>query len=211
MAVNLSEPTQAYPVKGIKLATAASGIRYQGRDDLALLEINPDASVAVVFTKNKFSAAPVQLAQSYLAQTTPRYFIVNAGNANAGTGQAGLNAAEQTTQMVAHAMDVAPNQVLPFSTGVIGEVLDASKIKAQLGELKQQLSADKWLDAAKAIMTTDTVSKVVSEQVYIDDKAIYITGICKGSGHDSAKYGNDAGLYCYRSKNRKRFVKVCFN
>lgn len=182
MAVNLSEPEKVYSIKGINLATAAAGIRYQDRHDLVLIEINENASVAGVFTKNKFCAAPVKLAKEYLSKTTPRFFIINAGNANAGTGKSGLDAAIETTQLVSQEMSVLPTQVIPFSTGVIGELINVDKIKTQLHTLHNSLSDDKWLEAAKAIMTTDTVSKAISEKVTVRNQTIHITGICKGSG-----------------------------
>ena len=112
MAVNLSEPTQVLPVEGVRLATAAAGIRYSGRDDLLLIEIAPQSSVAAVFTQNKFCAAPVTLAINNLKNNTPRYLIINAGNANAGTGQLGMQAALATTKAVAQHLQVIPEQVL---------------------------------------------------------------------------------------------------
>ncbi len=182
MAVNLSEPTQVLPVEGVRLATAAAGIRYSGRDDLLLIEIAPQSSVAAVFTQNKFCAAPVTLAINNLKNNTPRYLIINAGNANAGTGQLGMQAALATTKAVAQHLQVIPEQVLPFSTGVIGEVLDVSKIKKQLPELGKSLSQDHWLQAAKAIMTTDTIAKAYSKIINIAGKNVVISGIAKGSG-----------------------------
>ena len=182
MAVNLSEPVEVYSIDGVKLATASAGIRYQDRDDLVLIEIDKKSNVAAVFTSNKFRAAPVNLSIKHLEQSSPRYLIINAGNANAGTGQLGIDAARRTTQLVSEQMNVSPNQVLPFSTGVIGEVLDVDKIKQQLPTLTDSLSAQNWLIAAKAIMTTDTVSKAVSEKINLQGKDIHITGISKGSG-----------------------------
>jgi len=182
MAVNLEEPTAAYPIKGIRLATASAGIRYLGRDDLVLIEINKHSKTAAVFTKNKFCAAPVILCKKHISETMPRCLIINAGNANAGTGQLGENAALASAQYVSEHMNITSNQVLPFSTGVIGEVLDANKIKQQLSSLTSGLSEKNWLQAAKAIMTTDTVSKACSEKITIADQHVYITGISKGSG-----------------------------
>ncbi|MDW3096319.1 MAG: bifunctional glutamate N-acetyltransferase/amino-acid acetyltransferase ArgJ [Gammaproteobacteria bacterium] len=182
MAVNLTEPTQVHAIEGVRLATASAGIRYLDRDDLVLIEIAQEAKVAAVFTQNKFRAAPVSLSVDHLNKITPRYLIINAGNANAGTGQIGMNAALDTTKAVAESFKVTPEQVLPFSTGVIGEVLDASKITNQLSCLKENLSCDNWLLAAKAIMTTDTVSKAYSKKINIAGKDIQVTGIAKGSG-----------------------------
>lgn len=182
MAVNLIEPNEAYPVKGVKLAAASAGIRYQGRDDLVLFELNEEAQTAAVFTKNKFCAAPVELCKKHLQEAAPRYLIINAGNANAGTGQLGIDAALSSSRFVSDQMNVVVNQVLPFSTGVIGEVLDADKISSKLPALKSNLSENNWLSAAKAIMTTDTVSKVSSQKITLANKDVIITGICKGSG-----------------------------
>ena len=182
MAVNLTEPTQVHAIEGVRLATASAGIRYIGRDDLVLIEIAQDANVAAVFTQNKFCAAPVTLSVDHLNKKTPRYLIINAGNANAGTGQLGMSAAVETTLAVAKYFEVAPEQVLPFSTGVIGEVLDASKISNQLTCLSENLSGSNWLLAAKAIMTTDTVSKAYSKKINIAGKDILVTGVAKGSG-----------------------------
>lgn len=182
MAVNLPQPTEVSPIDGVKLACASTGIRYKDRDDLVLIELDEQAETVAVFTKNKFTAAPVDLCKQHLRQTKPKYLIINAGNANAGTGKLGTKAALATTEFVAEQMGVSANQVLPFSTGVIGEILDANDIKQQLPKLENSLSQHNWLQAAKAIMTTDTVSKAYSQTVLLSDREISITGIGKGSG-----------------------------
>ncbi len=182
MAVGLPEPTHVFEIAGVRLATANASIRYQNRQDLTLIELVESSSVAAVFTQNKFRAAPVNLAEKNLAHSQPRYLIINAGNANAGTGMQGDNAALKTTQVVAEAMGVQPEQVLPFSTGVIGEQLDVNKVSEQLTTLKKELSDSHWLEAAQAIMTTDTVPKAFSKKIRIQDHDIHITGIAKGSG-----------------------------
>lgn len=182
MAVKLSEPTDIHSIPGVRLAAASAGIRYVGRDDVVLIEIAQHSNVAAVFTQNKFCAAPVTLAIKHLEQYTPRYLIINAGNANAGTGHLGLEAAIASTKAVADSMQVSEAQVLPFSTGVIGELLDAQKIKDQLPVLGENLSPDHWLDAAKAIMTTDTIPKAYSKQINIAGRVVSVTGIAKGSG-----------------------------
>ncbi len=182
MAVNLTEPTSIYPIHGVRLATASAGIKYQGRDDLVLIELNDQAETAAVFTNNKFCAAPVQLCREHLKKVKPKYLIINAGNANAGTGQLGMNAAQATVQHIADQMDVSEFEVLPFSTGVIGEPLEVDKIKFQLPLLEKNLSEQNWLHAAKAIMTTDTVPKAFSEKIILSGKEIFISGISKGSG-----------------------------
>ncbi|MDG0996052.1 MAG: bifunctional glutamate N-acetyltransferase/amino-acid acetyltransferase ArgJ [Gammaproteobacteria bacterium] len=182
MPVNLTAPTVLLPIAGVRLATAASAMRYKNRDDLVLIELDPAAEVAAVFTQNKFRAPPVELASANLHAATPRYLIINAGNANAGSGVAGMHAAEQTCLDVAEQCAVNANQVLPFSTGVIGELLDSNKIKVCLTDLQQQLSEDNWLQAAAAILTTDIVAKGQSKQVLLQGKMITITGMTKGSG-----------------------------
>ena len=182
MSVGLKEPSQLQGIEGVRLATASAGIRYQGREDVALIEIAPSAHVAAIFTQNKFCAAPVNLAVERLTKSTPRYLLINSGNANAGTGEAGMNAAVQTTSCLADTANVPKEQILPFSTGVIGEVLDADKICSQIPYLLNNLSADHWLAAAQAIMTTDTVAKGVSKSIEIAGKPICISGIAKGSG-----------------------------
>ncbi|MEM8845022.1 MAG: bifunctional glutamate N-acetyltransferase/amino-acid acetyltransferase ArgJ [Pseudomonadota bacterium] len=182
MAVGLNKPTNIQAVKGIRLAVTDAGIRYKDRNDLVLIEICEQSQLAAVFTKNKFRAAPVELSLENLSKAEPRYLVINAGNANAGTGQAGFESALDTTKYVAAATNVSPAQVLPFSTGVIGELLDANKIKNQLSKLVNELSEDKWIDAAQAIMTTDTVAKANSQMINLQGKEITITGITKGAG-----------------------------
>lgn len=182
MAVGLNKPTNIQAVKGIRLAVTDAGIRYKDRNDLVLIEICEQSQLAAVFTKNKFRAAPVELSLENLSKAEPRYLVINSGNANAGTGQAGFESALDTTKYVAAATNVSPAQVLPFSTGVIGELLDANKIKNQLSKLVNELSEDKWIDAAQAIMTTDTVAKANSQMINLQGKEITITGITKGAG-----------------------------
>ena len=182
MAVGLAEPKHVYDIAGVRLATASASIRYQNRHDLVLIEVADSSSTAAVFTKNKFRAAPVILAEKNLSLSQVKYLIINAGNANAGTGSKGSDVALKTTQYVAQIMGVQPEQVLPFSTGVIGEQLDVDKIHQQLPHLKIELSVSGWLAAAKAIMTTDTVSKAYSKKIRLKDKDLHITGIAKGSG-----------------------------
>ena len=182
MSVGLKEPANIESIDGIRLAATAAGIRYQNRNDLVLIELSEQTVSAAVFTRNKFRAAPVQLAIENLSKSAPRYLVINAGNANAGTGKPGYDSAVKTTESVARVANVNSHQVLPFSTGVIGEYLDADKIEVKLPELVDQLSPGGWLDAAKAIMTTDTAAKAYSVGLDIGNKHITITGIAKGAG-----------------------------
>ncbi|MCO4787420.1 MAG: bifunctional glutamate N-acetyltransferase/amino-acid acetyltransferase ArgJ [Marinomonas atlantica] len=184
MPVNLSAPNKAdiTAIKGIKLASTPAGIKANGTPDLVLIELAQGSSVASVYTQNAFCAAPVIVAKQHQLQTTPRYLLINAGNANAGTGQQGLEVAQQCCQRVAKLGQVSAQSVLPFSTGVIGEQLPVEKIEAKLPVLFEQLSEKNWFEAAHAIMTTDTVAKLVSRQIEISGKKITVTGMAKGSG-----------------------------
>ena len=172
---------QASPViPGLKLGPAAAGIK-PGRDDLLLIELAQGSSCAAVFTRNAFCAAPVTVARQHLAHG-PRWLLVNAGNANAGTGAQGLEDAAETCRLVAALTGGAAAQVLPFSTGVIGEYLPLDKIKAALPRAVAALSEDRWADAAKAIMTTDTVPKLARRQIDLDGRTVSLAGIAKGAG-----------------------------
>lgn len=182
MAVGLFEPSDLYPIKGIKLSTTAAGIRYQNRDDLLLISINEGARVAAVFTQNKFCAAPVVLAKEHISKSAPRALLVNSGNANAGTGSLGASNAEKCCQLIADKLSIKKTQVLPFSTGVIGEQLPMQVFEFGVEQLSSHGEEDNWLAAAKCIMTTDTLAKGFSEKIDIDGHSITITGIVKGSG-----------------------------
>lgn len=171
-----------HPVAGVRLAAVAAGIRYRGRDDIVLLELAPGASVAGVFTRNAFCAAPVTVAREHLAKGLIRYLLINAGNANAGTGTEGLRAARETCKILASMAGCALSQVLPFSTGVIGMDLPLDPFARTTPELMQGLSEDGWPRAARAIMTTDTVAKLFSRAVTLAEGVVHVTGMAKGSG-----------------------------
>ncbi len=182
MPVGLSPPENILSVKGVRLATVAAGIKSSQQSDLVLLTFDPDTRCAGVFTRNAFSAAPVIVAKNHLAQTSPRALLINSGNANAGTGAQGLRDAQQCCALVAEAIDCAENEVLPFSTGVIGEDLPMDKIESAIKRLPNKLAADAWLQAANGIMTTDTIAKACSHRLQLDGVEVTITGIVKGSG-----------------------------
>ena len=171
-----------HPVPGIRLGTAAAGIRYPDRQDLLLIEIPLGATCAAVFTRNAFCAAPVVVARRHVAAAAPRYLLVNSGNANAGTGQRGLDDAQASCEALAKVGGCTPEQVLPFSTGVIGEHLPVDRLSAALPAALAALAEDGWEQAAKAIMTTDTVPKLVSHRFTIGGAQATLTGICKGAG-----------------------------
>jgi len=182
MAIGLENPVSIKPVKGIRLSTCYSGIRNIDTADLTLIECASESTISAVYTRNTFCAAPVQLSKQH-GTNDVRYLLINAGNANAGTGQKGLDAARQTCQMVAQHGNVEISQVLPFSTGVIGEYLPVVKIESALPYLFSSLDEDNWLQAAYAIMTTDTQPKLVTEQLTLSSgENITITGISKGAG-----------------------------
>ncbi|MCV6604718.1 MAG: bifunctional glutamate N-acetyltransferase/amino-acid acetyltransferase ArgJ, partial [Porticoccaceae bacterium] len=182
MAVGKPTFPTMHPVPGFKLGTTSAGIKVPGRKDLVVMEVAPGSTVAGVFTKNAFCAAPVQIARAHLAETTPRYLVTNTGNANAGTGEQGLADASAICQVLAAEAEVTPAQVLPFSTGVIGEPLPADKIIGALPDAFTALNERGWADAGEGILTTDTRPKGASCQLEIDSKTVTITGISKGSG-----------------------------
>ena len=182
MAVGPAKESVCANVAGIKLAATKADIRYAGRLDLVLIEIAPGSSVAGVFTQNTFCAAPVQLARQHLQQGEPHYFLINTGNANAGTGESGKEAALQCCQAVAELATVKHWQVLPFSTGVIGEHLPIDKIVNSLPDAFQNLAESNWESAAQGILTTDTRIKLRSKQISLDGKPVTINGMAKGSG-----------------------------
>lgn len=178
MPVNLPPLPDLLPVRGIRCAAVAAGVRKAGRRDLVLFELATGSTVAAMFTRNRFRAAPVQVAERHLAATSPRYLLVNTGNANAGTGSAGLAAALACCVAVAEAGGVDSEAVLPYSTGVIGEPLPSERIVAGIPAVLAALAADSWKDAAHGIMTTDTAPKGGSVQ---GDPWV-LTGISKGAG-----------------------------
>ncbi len=169
------------PVPGIRLGTASAGIKYPQRQDLVLMEIAPNSSCAAVFTRNAFCAAPVTIAKQHYSATKPRYLLINSGNANAGNGQAGLDDAKTSCLAVAELMGCNIQEVLPFSTGVIGEPLPLKRLVTGLSKAFADLRTDGWLDAAQGIMTTDTRPKVVSKQFVSDGQCVTVTGIAKGT------------------------------
>jgi glutamate N-acetyltransferase / amino-acid N-acetyltransferase len=182
MPVGLSQPDELLPVKGIRLAATSAGIRYKNRDDLVLIQVAEGTRVAGVFTRNAFCAAPVIVARRHLSRSMPRCLLINSGNANAGTGEAGIADANASCAMVAEQAGCHAQEVLPFSTGVIGEPLPTAVIEAAIPELVQQADESGWMLAARAIMTTDTLPKAVSESVTLSGGNVVITGIAKGAG-----------------------------
>ena len=182
MPVGYSELPRLLPVPGVRLAAVAAGIRYRDRKDLVLIELAESSQCAAVFTRNAFCAAPVMIARQHLSLTSPRFLLINSGNANAGTGERGLEDARASCRMLAHRAGCTPEQVLPFSTGVIGEPLPVERIDAALDGAIAELCDDNWSKAAHAIMTTDTVAKGVSQTLQVAGHRVVVTGIAKGAG-----------------------------
>ena len=189
MAVNLPLPvaSELKPVDGLELGYAMAAIKKENRKDLLVIRLSEGATVAGVFTKNRFCAAPVHVCRENLESVKAsgksiRALMVNTGNANAGTGDPGYRDAIETSSALAKLLGVSPEQVLPFSTGVILEPLPADKVVAGLPAAVADLKADNWLNAAEAIMTTDTTPKASSRTLVLDGKTVTITGICKGAG-----------------------------
>ena len=184
MAVGDDTLGALHPVPGLRLATVSAGIKKPGRRDLVLMELAPGTVAAATFTRNAFCAAPVIVAREHLQASAgqPRYLLVNTGNANAGTGAAGIEAARVCARAVAGAGNVPPELVLPFSTGVIGEPLPVPRIEAAVPDAFAALSSDGWEDAAQGIMTTDTRPKGSSLRFSAGGGDYVITGIAKGAG-----------------------------
>jgi glutamate N-acetyltransferase/amino-acid N-acetyltransferase len=171
-----------HPVAGVRLGTARAGIRYPDRRDLVVMEFAPYSSCAAVFTRNAFRAAPVVVAAEHLNVGNPQYFLINTGNANAGTGIQGVGDARACCAALSDLTGCGRESVLPFSTGVIGEPLPVSRIKASLPLAVEALDEEGWPEAAYGILTTDTVPKGTSVRLMIDGTVVTVTGIAKGSG-----------------------------
>jgi glutamate N-acetyltransferase/amino-acid N-acetyltransferase len=182
MAVNLEPPNELKAVGGVTLATGCAAIKTSDRDDLVLISLAQGSVAAAVFTQSTFKAAPVRLAQHHRAATPTRALLINSGNANAATGTQGLQDAVACCQAAADALDIELASVLPFSTGVIGERLPVDAMRECTRAIVADLAPEAWLDAARAIMTTDTVPKAVSRSVELDGRVVAVTGIAKGSG-----------------------------
>ena len=185
MAINLKKPNlnDIFSVPGIQLAVTEAGIKYKDKKDLALILADEDSHAAAVFTKNKFIAAPVIIAKKNLKQSSRiRACIINTGSANAGTGKNGLINAQNTCGRLASQFHIKSDEVLPFSTGVIMKHLPMEKINQGISALALKLNKATWIEVAEAIMTTDTVPKVCSKKIMLDDEEVVITGIAKGSG-----------------------------
>jgi glutamate N-acetyltransferase/amino-acid N-acetyltransferase len=182
MAVNLPEPTGVLSVPGVRLATGAAAVKRAGRDDLVLFLFEPGTTVAGVFTRSAFRAAPVILAEANVDRGGVRALLINSGNANAATGAQGIEDARALCSALAEVLDVPAQAIAPFSTGVIGERLPVARMEPVVRQLPAALEADNWLKAGRAIMTTDTVAKVRSRQGTVSGREVTVSGMAKGAG-----------------------------
>lgn len=183
MPVNLQPPQALLPIAGASVGVTAAGIRKAGRDDdVVLFELAQGSEAAAVFTTNAFAAAPVLLARERLAAGGCRGLLINSGNANAGTGKAGLADARALCDAAGAALDASGESIWPFSTGVIGQPLPVERMRAGIGSAVADLRADGWLAAAGAIRTTDTLPKGLSQQIDVGVERVTVTGIAKGAG-----------------------------
>ncbi len=183
MPVGLSDlMPELFPIAGMRLSSVRSGIKKRPGNDLVLIELSEGCRTAAVFTKNDFCAAPVTLAKAHLQSHQPKLLMINSGNANAGTGQPGMQAASDSCAIAARLLGCLPEEVLPFSTGVIGELLPVAPFETGVPLAITELSVNGWAAAARGIMTTDIVPKALSRKLDIDGHAVTITGIAKGSG-----------------------------
>ena len=207
MAVNSPLPVAAdlKPVAGIEIGFAQAGIKKPNRKDVLVMRLAPTATVAGVFTLNRFCAAPVQIAKAHLAAAKETgkpvvALLVNTGNANAGTGELGLSLANETCAALAAQLGCAATQILPFSTGVILEPLPAAKVIAGLPQAVAGLQADNWFNAAEAIMTTDTQPKAGSRTVTIGGHTVTMSGISKGAGMIKPNMATMLGYLAFDAK-----------
>ena len=208
MAVGQCDFPTMHPVKGIKLGTCNAGIKQTIRDDILVMAMPETGSCAAVFTQNAFCAAPVLVAREHLAMGA-RWLLVNSGNANAGTGKQGLNDAFASCAALAGEVDGIAQQVLPFSTGVIGEPLPVAKLTAAIPTAVANLAENHWDQAAHAIMTTDTFAKGASLQIDIGGHLVTITGISKGAGMIQPNMATMLGFIATDANIKQPLLQEC--
>ena len=208
----MSELTvEMHPISGVYLGTCAANIKKNGRPDLVIIELAQGSLTAATFTQNAFCAAPVTVAKQALAKASPRALVINSGNANAGTGKQGMMDAEQTCAWVAAELGCSSNEVLPFSTGVIGENLPMDKLQLGIPEALANLSITGWPQACEGIMTTDLVPKAVSREVMVDGHSVMITGISKGSGMIHPNMATMLGFVATDAKITQACLQQCLS
>jgi len=208
MAVGQCDFPVMLNVAGITLGTACAGIKQAIKDDILVIQMPEQSTCAAVFTQNAFCAAPVNVAKANLAYS-PRWLLINSGNANAGTGEQGMQDALLSCAELAKVVSGSVNQVLPFSTGVIGQALPVEKITAALPVAIKNLSLDNWDKAARAIMTTDTFPKGVSKLITLSGQSITINGIAKGAGMIQPNMATMLGFIATDAKINQTLLQNC--
>ncbi|MDH5594230.1 MAG: bifunctional glutamate N-acetyltransferase/amino-acid acetyltransferase ArgJ [Gammaproteobacteria bacterium] len=209
MAVGDTTFPNMYPVAGVRLGVTCAGIKKQNRRDLVVIELAEGSQCVGVFTRNAFCAAPVVVAREHLLKAMPRYFVINTGNANAGTGDQGLQDAHKTCEVLSDEVRCLEHEVLPFSTGVIGENLNIDALLSGIPAAISALGKNNWEEAAHGIMTTDTVPKGVSQKITLDGNEITITGIVKGSGMIRPDMATMLAFVCTDAQIEKAVLKDC--
>ncbi|GAB6070731.1 bifunctional glutamate N-acetyltransferase/amino-acid acetyltransferase ArgJ [Thiomicrorhabdus hydrogeniphila] len=202
---------ELHPIAGVYLGSCEAKIKKNGKTDLVILELAEGALTAATFTLNAFCAAPVTLAKKHLKVAQPRALLINSGNANAGTGKQGMQDAQQTCEWVAQELGCSVEEVLPFSTGVIGENLPLAKFETGIPLALSNLSISGWQNACKGIMTTDLVPKAVSKVVDIDGHSVTITGISKGSGMIHPNMATMLGFVATDAKINQACLQQCLS
>ena len=211
MAVNLSIFKDFLTIDGLEIGVASAGIKQEGRKDLVVFKLAESATTAGVFTQNAFCAAPVTICKKHLKETQPRYLMINTGNANAGTGDQGYADAVELCETLANAAGVESAKVLPFSTGVIGELLPVDKIKTAIPKALEAVKADNWYDASEGIMTTDTQPKGYATEFEYNGEKIRISGISKGAGMIKPNMATMLGFIATDAPIAKDVLKsICF-
>ncbi len=210
MAVGNVDFPDMKPISGIKLGTSNAGIKQTERDDILVVEMADGATCAGVFTQNAFCAAPVHVAKDHL-QHNPRWLLINSGNANAGTGKQGMRDALASCSFLASVVTGKENQVLPISTGVIGENLPVEKIKTALPSAVSVLQEDNWSKAAHAIMTTDTFAKGASVTINVDGHTVTLTGMSKGAGMIQPNMATMLGFVATDAKISQPLLQHCLS
>lgn len=207
----MTTETVMHPVSGFYLGATAANIKKNGNKDLVVMELAEGSMTAATFTQNAFCAAPVTVAKQHLAKTQPRALLINSGNANAGTGEQGMADALQSCAWLANELGYQPQEVLPFSTGVIGENLPMEKLHLGITQASANLSVTAWNDASDGIMTTDLVPKMVSRQFKVGQADVTITGISKGSGMIHPNMATMLGFAATDAKITQACLQQCLS
>ena len=210
MAVGNVDFPEMKKISGIRLGTSNAGIKQTERDDILVVQMDEGTTCAGVFTQNAFCAAPVHIAKKHL-ENSPRWLLINSGNANAGTGQQGMQDGMSCCDALAAIVTGNKQQVLPFSTGVIGETLPVDKIELALPKAVNNLQEDNWTNAAHAIMTTDTFAKAASIEIDIEGETVTLTGISKGAGMIQPNMATMLGFVATDAKISQSLLQHCLS